>query len=51
MSALPDFDLKEFEKQKKENFRQRLAFIDFYADWVKKTPNKVWSRQQKELIG
>jgi len=47
---IPDIDLEELEKQKKENFRRRLEFIDQYVEWLKKTPNKKWSRQQKKLI-
>ncbi len=47
---LPDVDLKELEKQKKENFQRRLEFIDQYVEWLKKTPNKKWSKQQKKLI-
>jgi hypothetical protein len=35
-SELPKIDLKEIEKMKKENFRERLEFIDRYAEWVKK---------------
>ncbi len=27
-----------------------LKFIDLYVEWLKKTPNKVWSRIQKEFI-
>ena len=46
----PEIDLKELEKMKQENFRQRLDFIDKYVEWLKKTPNKQWSKQQKELI-
>ena len=44
------FDLKELEEDKRRNFEERLRFIDLYVEWLKKTPNKVWSRQQKELI-
>jgi len=47
---IPDIDLKELEKQKKENFQRRLEFIDQYVEWLKKTPNKKWSKQQKKLI-
>ena len=43
-------DLKELEEEKERNFRQRLEFIDLYTDWLKKTPNKKWSRQQNKLI-
>jgi len=47
---LPDIDLEELKKSKEKNFKERLEFIDFYANWVKKTPNKVWSKQQKTII-
>lgn len=40
----------ELEKDKKRNLEQRLEFIDEYAEWVKKTPNQVWSEQQKKMI-
>ncbi len=26
-----------------------MKFIRFYAEWVKKVPNEVWSKQQAEL--
>ena len=47
---LPDIDLEELKKSKEKNFKECLEFIDFYANWVKKTPNKVWSKQQKTII-
>ena len=43
-------NLKELEDDKKRNFEERLRFIDLYVEWLKKTPNEVWSKQQKELI-
>lgn len=43
-------DLKEIEEEKKRNFKQRLEFIDLYVKWLKKTPNKVWSKQQNKLL-
>ncbi len=46
----PKIDLKELHEIKEQNFRERLAFIDQYVEYVKKTPNKEWSRQQKNLI-
>jgi hypothetical protein len=45
----PPIDLKELEKLKEENFRERLEFIEKYVEWVKKTSNKEWSTQQQEL--
>ena len=47
---LPKIDLKELEKAKKKNFEERIKFVEEYANWVKKTPNKTWSRQQKNII-
>ena len=41
---------KELDEDKEQNRQQRLEFVTWYAQWVKKTPNKVWSKQQKELI-
>jgi len=40
----------ELKFDKRENLKERLEFIHFYAEWVKKTPNKVWSKQQADLI-
>ena len=47
---LPDVDLKELKKDQEENFKERLKFIKRYVQWLKKTPNKEWSKQQKEVI-
>lgn len=44
-------DLKELAKDKKRNFEERLRFIDAYVEWLKKTPNSVWSKQQKTALG
>ena len=41
---------KAVADQKKQNFIERLRFIDAYVDWLKKTPNKVWSRQQNRFL-
>jgi hypothetical protein len=46
----PRINLKELDKLKKDNFKERLEFIDKYVEWMKKTPNKEWSSQQKDLI-
>lgn len=40
----------ELKFDKKKNFEERLKFIHYYAEWVKKVPNEVWSKQQAELI-
>lgn len=50
MMKLPKIDLKKLEEMKKQNFKDRLEFIDKYAEWVLKTPNRKWSKEQKKLI-
>ena len=47
---LPKIDLRELRKFKERNFKERLEFLDRYAEWVKKKSNKQWSSQQKKLI-
>ena len=47
---IPNIDLKELEKLKEENFKERLEFIDKYAEWIKKNKNERLSSQQKEVI-
>ncbi|CAG0991244.1 hypothetical protein METP2_02586 [Methanosarcinales archaeon] len=43
-------DIEELKKEKKANFKERLDFIDRYVEWIKATPNKVWSKQYKDFI-
>ncbi len=43
-------DLKQLLKEKEKNFHDRLEFIDAYVKWLKKTPNKKWSRQQNVIV-
>ena len=47
---LPIIDLKELEEEMEINRRQRREFIDLYAEWIKNTPNKVWSKQHKRFL-
>lgn len=51
MKELPDVDIKELQKLKERNFQDRLAFLDRYVEWLKRTPNKKWSAEQKEIVG
>ena len=30
--------------------KERIDFIKLYVEWLKKTPNEVWSAQQAEFI-
>ena len=47
---LPKINLKELERIKEENFRERLEFLDRYAQWVKSTNNAKWSSAHKALV-
>lgn len=47
---LPEINLKELEKIKKENFRERLEFQDRYVKWMKMANNVEWSAAQKAII-
>ncbi len=42
-------NLCELHEEKKKNFEERLKFIDRYVEWLKKTHNREWSRQQADL--
>ena len=43
-------DPDELKKDKQNNFKERLEFIDRYVEWLKSTPDEVWSKQHKEFI-
>ena len=47
---LTEKDRREMAEEKRRNFEERLAFIDKHVEWLRKTGNKEWSRQQNELI-
>ena len=50
MTKLPRVNIKELKKMKEDNFKERLRFIDSYSEWLKKTSNKEFSKEQKKLI-
>ena len=43
-------DLSELKKEKGINDKQRLEWIDYWVDYMKKNPNEVWSKQQADFI-
>lgn len=51
VKKLPEIDLKELEREVKQNRRERLEFVKFYANWLKRTPNKKWSKRHKKFFG
>jgi len=42
--------VKALEERKKQNLLDNLRYIDLYVEYIKKTPNKVWSRRQNKFI-
>ncbi|MEK6913372.1 MAG: hypothetical protein AABW47_01745 [Nanoarchaeota archaeon] len=43
-------NLEELKEFKRKNAEERLKFIDFWANFVKTHPDKVWSKQQNVVI-
>jgi len=43
-------DLGEMRKFKEQNAKERLAFIDFWANYIRTHPDKEWSEQQNIVI-
>ncbi len=50
MSAEIKISMRELREKKQRNFEERLRFIDLWVDYIKKTPNEVWSAQQKVVV-
>jgi len=47
---IPKIDIEELKKFKEQNSKERMEFIDKYAEWVKKNSNEKWSSEQKGII-
>ncbi len=41
---------KKRNEEKLKNFRERLDFIKFWANYIKNHPDEEWSKQQNMLI-
>jgi len=50
MSDLPKVNLKELKKAKAENFKDRLAFLDRYSDWLDRSKTKAVTKSQKSVV-
>lgn len=44
-------DRKALHDEIARNTRDRLQFVHDYANWLKKTPNKVWSKTHAKYFG
>lgn len=43
-------DLEELREFKKKNAEERLWFIDFWVDYIKKNNDEEWSKLQNKVI-
>ncbi|MFH1249070.1 MAG: hypothetical protein V1660_02870 [archaeon] len=43
-------DIKQLEKEKEMNRKDRLEFVKYWANYVKTHSDKEWSRQQNIVI-
>lgn len=43
-------NVRQLRKERERDVLESLKVIDFYVAWIKKTPNKVWSKQQADLF-
>jgi len=41
---------KALKERKRQNLLDNLRYIDLYVEYIKKTPNKEWSRKQNKFI-
>ena len=42
--------IEVMEKERDANSKQRLEWVRYWTDYMKKNSNEVWSRQQADLI-
>ena len=43
-------NIKEIDEEIERNFKERLKFIKFWADYVKTHDDEDWSEQQNMII-
>jgi len=43
-------DLEKLNKDKKENFKERLNFIKYWVEYIKTHKDEEWSEQQNVVI-
>jgi len=41
---------EDVRAERERNHSDNLAHVDWYVDWVRRTPNDVWSEQQRRFI-
>ena len=45
-----NIDLEKLKFEKEENFKERLAFIKLWVDYIKNHSDEEWSEQQNIVI-
>ena len=43
-------DRKKIAEDLRRNREDRFDFVRLYAAWLKKTPNKIWSKQHVKFL-
>ncbi|MBI5227271.1 hypothetical protein HY988_01665 [Candidatus Micrarchaeota archaeon] len=43
-------NILQLKEGQKKDLQQSLKIIDLYVEWMRKTPNKIWSTQQAGLF-
>ena len=43
-------NFEDIEKEKEANFKERLRFVKFWADYIKTHEDEDWSEQQNIII-
>jgi len=43
-------NFEELKKDMEENRKERLAFVKYWADFVRNNPDEVWSEMQNNVI-
>ena len=45
-----DVNLEELKRDKEKNFQERLKFIDWWVEYMKKHSDGQWSSEQNKVI-
>jgi hypothetical protein len=45
-----EVDFKQLNLEKENNFKERLKFVEYWANYVKTHPDQCWSEQQNLII-
>ena len=43
-------DIEQLRKEREKDVHESLKIISIYVDWIKKTKNSVWSKQQADFF-